>query len=260
MMSDLYIEERDLSVAWARVLRRAARDGKEVGSLIVSVTGFDENSVVETPAIRSALEGVLQANRKQTVETVANTIFPNSLWNPAAHRAQLFERYTRVLPKLGKASNKNKYGLYFQRMITAGPQGQPNQLEHAISAFTARSGVRRSALQVAIFDPNRDHSTAAFRGFPCLQHVTFAPSDGGLNVNAFYATQYLVERGYGNYLGLCRLGAFVAHELKLPLQRFTCLVGVGQIQGKISKRSLDPIFAALDKVLAAREGDEGDNE
>jgi thymidylate synthase len=257
-MSDLYIEDRDLSVAWGRALARAARDGKEVGSLIVSVTGFDENIVEETAAIRSALEGVLQAKGKQTVETVANTIFPLSLWNPAADRAQLFERYTRVLPKLRKASTANRYGLYFERMITAGPKGQPNQLEHAIGTYTARSGVRRSALQVATFDPNRDHTTAAFRGFPCLQHVTFAPSDGGLNVNAFYATQYLVERGYGNYLGLCRLGAFVAHELKLPLQRFTCLVGVGQIQGKISKLSLRPIFAALDEVLAAREGDEED--
>lgn len=258
-MSDLYIEDRDLSVAWGRALSRAAQEGKEVGSLIVSVTGFDNNVVLETTAIRSALETVLRANAKQTVETVANTIFPNSLWNPAAGRAQLFERYTRVLPKLRKASTANRYGLYFERMITAGPEAQPNQLEHAIATYTARKGVRRSALQVATFDPNRDHTTAAFRGFPCLQHVTFAPSAGGLNVNAFYATQYLVERGYGNYLGLCRLGAFVAHELGLPLQRFTCLVGVAQIQGKVSKRSLRPIDDALNSVLASRETDEEDD-
>jgi hypothetical protein len=47
-----------------------------------------------------------------------------------------------------------------------------------------------------------------------------------LNVNAFYATQYAFERAYGNYLGLCRLGRFVAHELKLELARVTCYTGI----------------------------------
>ena len=34
-------------------------------------------------------------------------------------------------------------------------------------------------------------------------------------MTGFYATQYVVERAYGNYLGLCRLGEFMAHEMGL---------------------------------------------
>ncbi|MEB5016537.1 hypothetical protein RXP78_29840, partial [Pseudomonas aeruginosa] len=90
------------------------------------------------------------------------------------------------------------------------------------------------------------------RGFPCLQHVTFAPAKDGLNVNAFYATQYMVERAYGNYLGLCRLGQFVAHELKLPLKRFTCFTGLALREGKVKIAKLKPLDAALDAVLDQR--------
>ena len=49
--------------------------------------------------------------------------------------------------------------------------------------------------------PIVSEATAAQLGFPCLQHVTFAPTDEGLCVNAFYATQYMVERAYGILLG-----------------------------------------------------------
>jgi thymidylate synthase len=71
-----------------------------------------------------------------------------------------------------------------------------------------------------------DQTGGAQQGFPCLQHVTFAPVKEQLNLNAFYATQYAFERAYGNYLGLCRLGRFIAHELGLELARVTCYTGI----------------------------------
>src|SRR5207302_7100954 len=140
--------------------------------------------------------------------------------------ARLSERYDRVLASLSRALRRNSRGLYFERFISGGPAGRENQLDFAISAYTARDSVRRSVLQLAIFDPHKDHSNAAQLGFPCLQHVTFAPTDHGLCVNGFYATQYMVERAYGNYLGLCRLGRFMAHELGQKLVRMTCFTGI----------------------------------
>jgi hypothetical protein len=248
MKAEHYIEDESLSVAWAKALRLACTSGKEVTPLIVSVPGSDDGTIRETPSIRAAIDKVLTTERKQSVETVSGTIFPQSLWNRSAPRAQLYERYHRILPKL-RMCRLNKHGIYFERMLNGGPKGYANQLEHVIQNFTKRKGVRRSALQVATFDPSRDHTASALRGFPCLQHVTFAPRDGVLNVNAFYATQFLVQRGYGNYLGLCRLGSFVAHELKMPLGRFTCLVGVAQCE--TSAKKIKGVLAALDKVDAA---------
>jgi hypothetical protein len=247
-MTDHYVEAGSLSIAWARAVRIARRRSEsEIGPLTISITSFDNQGVVEeAPSIRHAIDALLSTASKQTIETVANTIFPASLWNPRASRDQLYERYARVTPRIKHASTKNRRGVYFDRMITGGPRGAENQLEHAISMFLSRDSVRRSALQIATFDPGRDHSTSAQLGFPCLQHVTFAPCDGALNVNAFYATQYLVERAYGNYLGLCRLGRFVAHSLEMPLGRFTCLVGIAQAEQPFSNKKLKPVFDALD--------------
>jgi len=79
-----------------------------------------------------------------------------------------------------------------------------------------------------VFDPFRDLTTSGQPSFPCLQHIIFDPDleAGGLALSAFYATQQLYVKGYGNWIGLCRLGAFVAHQASLKLARFTCFVGV----------------------------------
>jgi len=252
MPNEHYVEEHNLSIAWGRGLRLAgARGNSEVVPLVVAITGFDQHGNVEEESqIRSALENILAGEGKQGIETVANTIFPRSLWNPGAARHLLFKHYLEILPKVLITTRKNVRGTYFERMITGGPKGRENQLEFGIGTYLARSGVRRSVLQIAIFDPSRDHSAAAQLGFPCLQHVTFAPSDQGLCVNAFYAAQYMVERAYGNYLGLCRLGQFVAHEMKQPLVRLTCFTGIAECE--MAKAKLAPVFQVIDGLLAGR--------
>jgi hypothetical protein len=163
MMTDHYIEERNLSVAWARAVQLTAQRGRtEVAPLVVAVTGFDElGNFEEESKIRAELDAILAREGMQTVDTVANTIFPTSLWNPAAARLILFERYRRILPRLRKASRKNSRGIYFERMISGGPSGKENQLDFAISTYLSREGVRRSVLQVGVFNPSRDHSAAA---------------------------------------------------------------------------------------------------
>lgn len=253
MTNDHYIEEPNLALAWARALQAASAPGrKEIGPLVVSITGFDEAGAFrEDPTIRSALDEVLAREGMQTVETVAGTIFPWSMWNPSAPRKQLFERYCNIARRLRRAAAKNRRGIYFERMITGGPAGHENQLDFALGAYTSRDGVRRSVLQIAVFNPNHDHSTAAQLGFPCLQHVTFAPTDGGLCLNAFYASQYMVERAYGNYVGLCRLGQFAAHELGLRLVRMTCFTGIAECE--VAKNKLTGLMAAVNEVVGQRE-------
>jgi hypothetical protein len=252
MPTEHYVEERNLSVAWARALRlTTARGRAETGPLIIAVTGFDDAGLFEEEShIRAGLEELLANSGKQGIDTVANTIFPVSLWNPNRARELLFERYRRVASRLRRASRKNQRGIYFERMMTGGPKGRENQLEFAIKTYLARPGVRRSVLQVGVFDPTRDHSAAAQLGFPCLQHVTFAPINGGLCVNAFYATQYMVERAYGNYVGLCRLGRFVAHEIGLPLLRLTCFTGIAECE--MPKGKLAPLLATIEAVVGPR--------
>jgi hypothetical protein len=211
---------------------------------IVSVTGFEDDGMpIEDAAIKSALDRRLMVRQRQSIETVSATIFPKAYWNPALPRAKLYERYLANLPRLRQAHHLNRRGMYFERMLTGGPSGQENQLEFAISGALGRPGTRRSSLQIGIFQPSKDHSRSARMGFPCLQHVTFAPGVDGLHINAMYAMQYAIERAYGNYLGLCRLGAFIARELQIPMARMTCFAGIMLLDdSKTAVRSFVPAF------------------
>lgn len=244
----VYIHDNNLSVAWGKAVLSAVRSGvSELVPLVVTVDGFTDGEVHTTPELQDALDGVLESSGKQSCETVSSTIFPKSLWNPARDRQHLYDRYESIWPSL-KSHRANQLGIYFQRMIAYGELDKPvNQLEHIITTWKQENH-RRSALQASIFDPNRDHSHARQRGFPCLQHVTFSPQeDGGLCVTGFYATQYLIERAYGNYLGLCRLGQFMAKEMGLPLTRMTCFTGIAMCDRP--KKELKGLVELVEKMV-----------
>jgi hypothetical protein len=235
-----------ISSVWKEAMRALVAPGEsEVVPLVVTIDKFDQDNLpVEDSLDRRLLDAFMSHAHLQSIETVANTIFPLSLWNSNKPAAELYDRYKRILPHLKKGSRKNRRGLYFERMITGGPPGEENQLEFGLSHYTARAGTRRSMLQVGIFQPKIDHSNAAYLGFPCLQQVSFAPTADGVSVCAFCAVQYMVERAYGNYMGLCRLGRFVAHRLELPLASVTCIAGIAQLDR--DKRSLRNLLTHMD--------------
>jgi hypothetical protein len=248
----LLIEDCDISRAWARaVLHVLDHAGPEVSPLILSVSGFNEAGVArETPNLRAALSDLLREKGMRSIEDVAFTIFPERLWRLArGDRAMLFRIYRDAFPRY-QAMNprENRRGLYFERLISYGRGPcDGNQLEWILSQFDGRQGVRRSMFQASIFDPGRDHVADAQLQFPCLQHLSFEPTSAGLVVNAFYATQQLFVKAYGNYLGIAQLGAFMAHEMKIKLLRMNVVVGVAKLE-RITKS--DPALSPL--VTAAR--------
>ncbi len=250
-----YLVESDLSRAWARAFLAAMEPGvDEISPLCVAVMGLDEGRPAEETGIREALNGTLAAHDKLPVHTVANTIFPRSRWKPELGHERLFERYVKMLPMIKKADpHRNRNGTYFERMTAFGPD-KINQLEHIIDTYVGGNR-RRSALQAVIFDPAKDHTDQPQRGFPCLQYVSFAPFDGTkLRVTGVYATQYLFEKAYGNYLGLYDLGRFMAHELGLELAQLNCIASVAK-RGAPSKKSLRDLASELEGFLNGSEGE-----
>jgi len=166
-------------------------------------------------------------------------------------RQELYDRFRDALPGIAAVKRKgrpNCGGTYFQRLwsfrepMDQIPKQAPftaeylncerhNQLERIIqmhlSARTRGGGARRSGLQASLFDPVRDQTNAPYLKFPCLHQVSFVPCGDELVVTGYYGLQYLIKRAYGNYLGLCRLGRFMAQEMHLRLSRVTCIAGVG---------------------------------
>jgi hypothetical protein len=237
------IEDTNLSLAWARAFLALMQPGvDDLVPLQVTISGLDGGQPPEIPAIRQALDAELMAKKKFPSETVAGTIFPQSMWNPAMPRDRLFERYQKALPAL-KKFKQNIYGMYFERFTAYGPE-QFNQLEFILNSRLGngerKGNKRRSVLQAAVIWPKRDLTNQPLRGFPCLQQVNFAPHGRDeLAVNGFYATQFIFQKAYGNYLGLYNLGQFVAHELALRLTQVTCFTGIAQLGlGKGSLRNL----------------------
>ena len=225
----------NLSIAWSQAFCRSMETGvKELCPLIVSVSEFTDGRPVEHPAIRKRLDQEL-SRHDLNCGTVASTIFPQSLWNQESPDGAdlLFERYERLWPKIKKC-RANSHGVYFRRLTAFQPKGsrrKVNQLKHVISTYRGGNH-RRSALMASVFDPTLDHSDSRRLGFPCLHQVTFTPvGKSGLCVTGYYATQYLFERAYGNYLGLCNLGRFMAHSMGLTLEKMTCIASVASPGG-----------------------------
>lgn len=252
----MIIEENNLSVAWGKAFLEVFNaTGGRISPLVVAIKDLDNTEPPEIPAIRDVLDATLNEKKNGlSCSEVANTIFPVSLWNPEISRENLYERYLKIFPHICKHT-RNRYGVYFQRLISFGYDKETqkkgmNQLEHIISTWELGNR-RKSAMQASLFDPYKDHTHQRQRGFPCLQQVAFANTEeNNLQVTGFYATQYIFERAYGNYLGLYHLGRFMAHEMDLKLSKVICIATPAKL--KVTKRDsqklADKVKAALDKA------------
>ena len=250
------IEENNLSVAWAKALLNAMNcTAGEISPLVVNVVGFNNGVILEEERIREKLFKDLFKKGKTQIETVAGTIFPKAYWNQKCERKLLYNRYLKCWPRIAKCKTNNR-GSYFKRFIDFFENGERegnNQLEQIITTWH-KGNRRRSALQAAVFDPSKDHKHSRRLGFPCLQQVAFNPigtnGKDGLAVIGFYATQHLFAKAYGNYLGLCRLGQFVAHEMNLELKKMICIASSAKLgDNEITKNSLKNLEQELRKIL-----------
>lgn len=248
----IVVKKADLSDAWTEAMKAvSARGVNSITPLVVNITGFTDGVPSENLDVRKVVDDELRTHGAKyvAIETTANLIFPQTIWR--LHRKSgasvFFERYAKhVAPRLRKADLRNRKGTYFERLVN---YGGVNQLEHILSTWNAGNH-RTSALQAIIFDPREDHTKQPFLPFPCLDYVAFAPDEGGLSVVAFYAQQYVFDRAYGNYLGLCRLGAFMAEEMKLELRQVTCIAGSAKMGDEITKTEAKSL---LQKVAGAQE-------
>lgn len=246
-----HVRSDNLSLAWLQAMTLlTTQPDDSVGPLIVTITDMNNDSVSEDQSVREQLNAALHTQNK--IERVANTIFPASLWNRTESRQLLFERFLRIWPTLIKRCKGNARGHYFQRLIAFENGDQTvNQLEHIITTWSIGNH-RHSALQAAIFDPRKDHTDSRQLNFPCLHQVAFDADqhEGTLGLTAFYANQNLFLKGYGNYLGLCRLGQFMAHEMSLMFTTLHCIAS--KPNARLSREEAHRLLSPLNAAVAAK--------
>ena len=201
------------------------------------------------------MDEFLIAQQKRDVENVAWTIFPQRYWDISnGDRNEFFSVFIESFQRVQDFNPRNnKRGSYFQRLVDLNGDGKgPNQLKWMIEEYLAYPRSRRtSKFQATTFDPVRDYTSAGQLEFPCLQQVSFVPENGSLHMNAFYATQQIARKGYGNYLGLARLGAFMACEMGLRFEQLSVFVGVAKMDAKNTEADVVELVDRIKPFVSA---------
>lgn len=232
-VESLAITASTVDEAWASVFNfLVERPTDEIVPLRISIRA-DGEGLQEDGRLIETLDPYLEAMNLTPTNTVANTIFPQTLQQLYRHDRKLFfENYLANYPWIRSQHVANRDGTYFGRLVSPVGRKVNGQLEYVISTYVqARAknrGVVAMRLQAGVFDPQIDNKGAR-PGFPCLQQLSFVPKNGGLTVNGFYATQKVLAKAYGNYLGLFRLGRFMAAEMELELKSIELHVGLAHL-------------------------------
>lgn len=235
------IARDNLSHAWADALRYLVDHEGRAVHLVVAIQRPGDP---EDDRVRDVLDAFVSERRAAgdgmwPVSTVANTIFPAAFYRPGREeaRSRLYELHAkaqRVHQRMRDPEN------YFNRLVAYPvPGGEPfNQLEYVVDRLInqrrprkgGRGGPLSSAYEVGltipdggdlrIQAPGKDRNTMSF---PCLSHLSFTLEHDTLNLAALYRNQHFVARAYGNYIGLARIGTFIAQEVGIKLGEIVCV-------------------------------------
>ena len=179
-----------------------------------------EPAAPENSAIRAVADRLLKHGHLQEIKSVRNTIFPAVWAQRFPDPCELAEHYLEHYPTLRRFP-KNRDGTYFGRLVAYPMSGNGDgdtfdQLTDLVRKLRAESSVKAggrrarrlsSRYEVNIWKPG---DLPSGMGFPCMAHMSFHLVSGTLHLLAQYRNQYLIERAYGNYLGLAQLQQYVA--------------------------------------------------
>lgn len=212
--------------------------------------------VAEEPRIRTAADTLLRDLDLAPVDTVANTIFPAQLAAASADPSELAQRYRKMYPTLRRLHKSNRKGTYFGRIVAhPAASGERDQLADLIERLNTElrtPGPKSARYEMNISGPGKlassaeacpaveftdggpVHVYAADRdtspmGFPCLSFCSFQLDGDMLHMVAQYRYQYLIERGYGNYLGLGQLLGYVCAAVGLQPGQLMIIAGVAAV-------------------------------
>lgn len=191
------------------------------------LVGSQDVNIINT--VDNFLRGI---EKPTSLNTVANTIFPQSLYSKHGS-PEFYDVYERVYDRI---KQPNEWGRYFHRMIyRISENGVPiNQLRNLVEKLKSMvDGNRRYkniyeldvdglTQGISIYDPYKDGNR--LRNRQCLSFMSFKlEKSNQLNLTAMYRNQYYVERLLGNLIGLARLMNFIGQEVAVDIGQLTVI-------------------------------------
>jgi thymidylate synthase len=220
----------DCAKAWLEAAQRVdAQPGHEAHNVLIDVANPMAGATLANPIV-ARVNDFLMA-REKSIECIANTIFPQALYERHGSDKFIEVFQKRVLPKVRK--NGPWSGYYFERLtgpstVTGDTLGQ---LSRMIDRMRDKSNTSLNKYEISLFDPQRDVTGSPYGG-QCLSFLSFHLITGTprtVLLTAQYRNHYYVEKLLGNLMGLGRLMAFVAAETGTKVGALTVLSTHAQI-------------------------------
>jgi thymidylate synthase len=260
------IEADNLSEAWLAAAKWLI--GQPHGKAVNLNVVFTQGSTEVLPLRRDLddfLAKVEDSKNVYGVETVANTIFPQGLYHP--HLGERARTHLYRLYALSMEAHRRRprdRDTYFNRLVSypGSSKATFNQLDHVIDRLASQMrecipGPHSSAYEIGLSDPLTDEfriqvpgADRNFYGFPCLSHISLTLERPRLHLTATYRNQFYVARAYGNYLGLARLGEFIAAEIGGQLGEVMCVATHADVQvNDFGRRRVEQFVADAHRSL-----------
>lgn len=241
-MAKLFDAHPRLVPAWLAAARHLQSIRGPGRNLVLEIASPGVLTLGDLSVIRAVDAALAASGENLTMETVANTIFPQGLY-ALRGRPAIYTAYSRAI---SRAKKRGTWGTYFERMTqrTRKDGTKTNPLETLVEklARAARSNrLYSSTYELSPSDPVRDLERCAAEGAelaiyepgidqnrpyggPCLSHLSFKIRNRtALDLTAVYRSHHYCMRALGNLIGLARLQGFVAAESGLQMGSLTCI-------------------------------------
>jgi thymidylate synthase len=243
----------DLSTGWIEVVRFLVEqpEKKAVHLLVRTLDPTSEDITVREAVqqlINQTNNGLDDKDHLPDVETTRNTIFPAS-WaarnpKPADLAAHYRARYSKD-GLLGYPGNAK--GTYFGRIVSypRGDEIEPgDQLSETVRKLRAElknKAPKSSRYEINIYNERLDRSPTSF---PCLAHLSVHWHEQQLHMQAIYRNEFLLGRGYGNFLGLAELQQYIAAAAGVTTGELLMTIGHAELDA--NKTPIRALLAELD--------------
>jgi thymidylate synthase len=214
--------QRSCARAWVAAASAIIESGDESYNVVIDVENPLNHDDQDNTVI-SLVDKFLKAHDENPIITVANTIFPQSLYL----RYGAPEFYAVEHRDFDRLTETKRWGRYFERMTRhrKADGGTYNPLQNLIDKLRRQEDAGRrykAAYELAVYDPLLDGRT--LYGGQCLSFLSFKlHPEHGLLLTAMYRNHTYITRCLGNLIGLGRLQAFVAKEAVVKLGSLTCI-------------------------------------
>jgi thymidylate synthase len=247
-----YAEAASVSDGWLAACRILLDiRGHEATHLVIRMT----DPLPEVAEVRSAADRFMASAGHAAIDEVRNTIFPAAMAERFADPDELAVEYLEDYEL--RSSLAGGQGTYFGRICEyPQPSGPPTPQLAVVTRRLreAREGTRwRAVYPVNIYAAHKDQDKKR-NYFPCLSHLEFelacGPGSGAkpdrLDCIALYRNQDITVKGYGNYLGLAQLQAYLARATGFLPGELTVIAGHAMMALKTGDA------ARLETLLAGR--------